>query len=310
MKKIVVCLCIVIAAGYGIREFFYIGLVSNKAGIFDKFNTIFNKQNNFETLILGSSRAESHYNCSMIDSVLHTNTFNLGIEGATMSFSLDILDAYLEKSKCPSTIILNIDYNFPQCDNDTIFMFPRYFPYLKNQTLYNALNKRDYRFAGFRYFPFYSLPFMGDKFLAVAFRGYLNKPGQYDLNFKNGYSPLSPLNYVPPEQWRFEPTYACNDDKFYQRLNLFIGFCKKNRIRLCIVESPMYYKKEEQILNRVEFKRKILKIAQLNHIVLLDYSTDSLCNHKNYFADPAHMNEEGSTLFTAKLVKDIIPFFN
>jgi hypothetical protein len=305
LKKVILYLIIVVAASYGIRELFYVGLTQNKHGIFDKYNTIFNKENNYETLILGSSRAESHYNCKIIDSVLQTNSYNLGIEGASLLFALDIFDAYLEKSELPKTIILNLDYHMRKCDNDTVFMFPRYFPYLNNEVLYTSLQKRDSRMTGFRYFPFYGLPYMKDNLLAVAMRGYLNKPGQYDLKFYNGYAPLIPLNYVAPEKWQYQPYYACADNRMYDRLNSLIDFCKTNKIKLYLVLSPMYYMEKRQVLNTEELIGKIKTIASVNQLTLLDYSNDPMCYDHTLLADPFHMNERGSILFTLKLANDL-----
>lgn len=309
MRKIIIYLIIIIIAVYCIRALFYFGLTQNKHGVFDKFNTVFEKNNNFETVILGSSRAESHFNCRIIDSALHTNSFNLGIQGASLPFALDVFDAYLEKSEFPRNIILNIDYHINKCDNDTVFMFPRYFPYLNNLTLYNALKIRDDRFTGFRYIPFYSLPFMGDKYLAVSLRGYFNKPGQYDLKSYKGYTPVLPINYVPPSKWQFPSYNACDGGVMYNRLDSLIELCKNKNARLFLVLSPMYVKGAEQIKNKSQLIENIKTKAAINHIELLDFSNDSLCYYPEYFADPFHMNERGSELFTLKLVDRLHPFF-
>jgi hypothetical protein len=309
LKKIITYIVIVIAAGYLIRTLFYFGLTQNKFGVFDKFNSIFEKRNNFETVILGSSRAESHFDCRIIDSALHTNSFNLGIEGASLPFALDVFGAYLEKSEFPKNIILNIDYHINKCDNDTVFMFPRYFPYLNNNKLYNALKSRDGRFISFRYIPFYSLPYMGDKYLAASMRGYLGKPGQYDLKSFKGYIPVLPINYIPPSKWKFPSYDACDGGIMYDRLDSLITLCKKKNARLFLVLSPMYVKGTEQIKNKSQLIDKIKTKALLNHLAFLDYSSDSLCNYPEYFADPFHMNERGSELFSSKLVDQLQPFF-
>jgi hypothetical protein len=72
----------------------------------------------------------------------------------------------------------------------------------------------------------------------------------------------------------------------------------------------MYVKGAEQVKNKQELIKKISDKASLNKLVLLDYSNDSLCSHAEYFADPFHMNETGSKLFTLKLVSHLKPFFN
>ncbi len=304
MKKIIAYISIVIASAYGIRELIYIGLTKNEHGIFDKYTTAFNKANNYETVIIGSSRAESHFNTRIIDSALHTDCFNLGIEGATLPFALDIFNAYLEKSAFPKNVILNIDFHIRKCDNDTVVMFPRFFPYLKNETLYNALKKRDKRFIGFRYLPFYGLAYMGDNFLSAAIHGYMNKPGKYDLNYYKGYTSLLPV------KWSYESYYACDDKAVYDRLDTLAALCKAHQARLIVVLSPMYYKGAEQVLNKSLIIQKVSQRLLLNNVPLLDYSNDTLSQNFDCFADLYHMNEQGSKLFSCKLVKDLKPYFH
>jgi len=286
------------------RELIYIGLKSNKKGIFDKYNTLFTEQNEYETLIVGSSRAESHFNCKIIDSMLHTNCYNIGIEGASLPFELEILNTYLQKSKFPKQIILNLDYHIPKCDNDTVFMFPRFFPYLHNSSLYTALKKRDARMAYFRYVPFYSLAYMGDKYISAAIRGYMNAPGDYDLSYYKGFAPVLEQNEFSYAKWTYTSYEACNDDKVYDLLDGLIAQCKKNNATLYFVLSPLYYKTSNQISNKQSIIDKIKSKAEINNILLFGYTSDDIGKDSSFFADPYHLNKKGADLFTRKFLLD------
>ncbi len=299
MKKIIIYSLIIVIAGYAVREVIYCGLRENKSGIFDKYTTIFVKKNNYETLIIGSSRAESHFNCRIIDSVLHTNSYNIGIQGASLPFSLDIFDAYLENSKFPKTVIFNIDLHINECDNDTVFMYPRYFPYLNNKKLFNALKKRDERFFEFRYFPYYGLAFMGDDYLSASLRGFFNKPGKYDLDYYKGSTPIRDV------KWKYKSYLACDEAIVYNKIDSIASVCKMHNSNLILVLSPIYSKAFDKIINRVTLLQKLKAKANLNNIALLDYSADDICNDSTFFADPYHMNEKGSKLFTEKLSKEL-----
>ncbi len=299
MKKIIIYIFIIVACGYAVREIIYGGLRENKFGIFDKYNTIFLKSNNYETLIIGSSRAESHFNCRIIDSVLNTNSYNIGIQGSSLPFSLDVFSAYLENSKFPRNIIFNIDYHINACDNDTVFMYPRYFPYLSNKTLFKALEKRDKRFLGFRYFPYYSLAFMGDNYFSAAMRGFFNMPGQYDKDYYKGSAPIRDV------KWKYKLYYACDEAVMYDRIDSVAAICKRHNANLFLVLSPIYSKASGQILNGSSLIQKLKEKAISNNVVLLDYNSDSLCNDSTLFADPYHMNEKGANLFTKKFSEDL-----
>ena len=299
MKKIILYLFLIIVAGYAVREILYCGLRENKCGIFDKYNTIFLNRNNFETIIIGSSRAESHYSCKIIDSALHTNSYNIGIQGASQPFALDVFNAYLENSAFPKNVIFNIDHHINTCDNDTVFMFPRYFPYLKNKTLYNALKKRDKRFTAFRYVPYYGLAYMGDNYFSGALRGVFNKPGKYDLNYYKGYTKIMDV------KWKYKPYYACDEDVMYNRIDSISALCKEHHANLFLVISPIYFKAEALILNRKELIKKLNDKARANGLTLLDYSDDVISKDSSLFADPYHLKEQGALLFTNELTKDL-----
>lgn len=290
---------------YGVRSLIYFGLKQNKYGIYDKYNTIFKKENNFETIIIGSSRAESHFDTKIIDSVLITKSYNLGIEGASLPLVYDVFKIYLEKSKFPKRVILNIDYHIPKCDNDTIFMFPRYFPYLENQSLFNILQKRDPRFFSFKYMPFYSLTYTGDRYLSASLRGFFNAPSAYDLSYKNGYAPVMPLNYVSPAKWNFREYIACNDPATLDILDSISLLCTKNNASLYFVLSPMYKQGQEQIVNRGVIFSKLYEKSRTLGRELIDYSDCEMISDTGMFADQFHMNRMGAELFTYQLTKKL-----
>ncbi len=304
MKKIFIYILIIITAGYAVREVMYYGIRKNEKGIFDKYNTIFLRKNNFETVIIGSSRAESHFNTLIIDSALHTNSFDIGIQGASLPFALDVFNAYLENSEFPRNIIFNIDSHINRCDNDTVFMFPRYFPYLSNRTLYNALEKRDKRFAAFKFLPYYGLAYMGDNYCAAALRGYFNNPGKYDLDYYKGYTPVRDV------KWNYKRYYACDDNSMYDRIDSLAALCRIHHSNLYLVESPIFCKASNEILNKRTLSEKLNLKVKSNRLTLYDYSNDSICNDSSLFADPYHMNELGAKMFTEKLVKELKGVWN
>ncbi|MCC6836938.1 MAG: hypothetical protein IT234_00235 [Bacteroidia bacterium] len=305
MKKILLYIAIFLCMLYGVRSLIYFGLKQNKCGIYDKYNTIFYKENNFETLIIGSSRAESHFDTRIMDTILRTRSYNLGIEGASLPLVYDIFKIYLEKSKFPQRVILNIDYHIPKCDNDILFMFPRYFPYLDNESLYKILRKRDPRFVYFKYLPFYSLAFTGDRYLSASLRGFLNIPSAYDFSYNNGYAPVMPLNYISPAKWNYRKYIACNDRATINILDSISNLCTKNNASLYLVLSPMYKQGQDQIVNREVIFSELIEKSKVLGRDLIDYSDWEMISDTGMFADQFHMNRKGAELFTYHLTKNL-----
>jgi hypothetical protein len=169
--------------------------------------------------------------------------------------------------------------------------------------LLNALKKRDKRFFGFRYFPYYGLAFMGDDYLSAALRGFFNKPGKYDLDYFKGSTPIRDV------KWKYKSYLACDEAIMYNKIDSIASICKMHNSNLILVLSPIYSKASEKILNRIALLQKLKLKATSNNVALFDYSTDEICNDSTFFADPYHMNEKGAKLFTEKFAKDLKSIF-
>ena len=95
---------------YATQWFIYKGLTINKQGVYHKYSSIFLRSNNYNALVLGSSRAEMHTDTKLLDSLTGLNTFNAGVSGASTRMAYIVLKSYLQNSKMPKTIFLEIDF--------------------------------------------------------------------------------------------------------------------------------------------------------------------------------------------------------
>ena len=311
MKKAIAYIVICIFACYVAREILYIGVRKNKIGEYDKLNTVFIKHNNYNAIIIGSSRAESHYNSKILDSITKLNSYNIGISGAILPIVLTSLQCYLANSTPPRYVIMNIDFQTFESNKDTIYNFPRYFPYLGEKTLYNRLSKLDKRFSFFKWIPFYSLPFFNDSYLDAAFRGYLGLESKFDCDYIKGYvSPKTTWSTERMENTIYNPCALILEKDFSIHLDSIINMCKQKNIALVFVASPSYDKQNKSIINFEELKVYLKSKSQANAIPFFDYTSGELCDNKEYFADPMHLNKKGSTLFSIKFSQDFEQYIN
>lgn len=295
---LVACLAIVT------RELIYVGLRKNNSGEFDKLNTIFIKQNEYDALIIGSSRAESHFMPEVIDSVTGLNSFNAGQSGAMQDMNLTLLKSYLVHNTPPKILILNIDIHLRNTGNDTIHHFPKYFAYLGNDTLYEHLKKHDPRFRYFKWMPFYSLPFTNDYYLSASLRGWFGKQGETDKNYIKGFT---------PEQKWVEDADADNyqtinyvlDKTVIESISEIIAVCKLNNIKPVFVVSPLYCKLSDMIANKSVSITMLKQLANQSDIPFLDYTDDEMCNKKEYFVNSRHLNMAGAMLFSQKFAAQL-----
>lgn len=300
MKKIIIYTLITIGLMYFLQWFIYKGLQLNKEGVYHKYSTIFFKKNIYDALILGSSRAEMHYDTSLLDSLTGLNAFNAGVSGASTKMSYVVLKSYLLNSKIPKTIFLEMDFHISHLKTDTIFNFPRYFCYLSNPILYSELKKIDSRFMQFKYNPFYSLPFSGINSLSPAVHGWLGKSANYDFFYEKGFFKNTIVDYYD----HFEIKRFTGDihPETRQYLDSFIVFAKRNKCQLVLTISPVFKNAETEVLNKKKIINEFENIAFSNHIDFINLSADStISNHQHFFEDNYHMMLNGAQVYTRKI---------
>lgn len=304
MKRIIIIAAIALALLCTAREVLYFGVRKYDTGEFGKLKQTFVDANDYEILIIGSSRAESHFHSGIIADSTGLSVYNIGMTGATMPFAYTSLEAYLEKSKAPKYVILNIDYHVLMDPVDSIHHFPRYFPYIgENEALYKGISALDPRFPYFRYLAPYSMPYFGSRYLNVALRGFAGKPGKYDSTYVNGWSPTEQA-LIPIDSCDYSPYLSEGPEIIWESMHKIDVLCKQKQIQLLVVLSPLYEKQSNAIINETEIKDRISSFQTATDVILLDYSRDTLCSRPEYFADPAHLNKSGAMVFSRRFAHD------
>lgn len=308
MKRLFIITLIAVALLYLVREAEYAGVRRNEKGEFAKLREMFLEPQQYDILVIGSSRAEAHFNTALIDSATGLRSFNAGLLGATSPLMQTAFDAYLENSRNPELVILNIDYHTPGDSPDTIHDFPRYFPYLANKKLYKGLCRQDQRFPYFRYLPFYSMPYFGTRYLNAAVRGYSGRIGYYDSLTCQGYLPLLPEKPVDPDTFRFPVYSRLPSPEIMEGYAGIIRSCRDRGIDVIIVLSPLYKQFSKWLTNEAEVVSYLHDFAAEQNVRLFNYSRSAVCDDKSLFADPAHLNREGSNRFTRIFIRDLAQY--
>jgi hypothetical protein len=292
IKKTITYFILITLILFGLRYLHYKGLLRQTSGYYGKYNTAFINKNDFNLLILGSSRAEMHYNTKIIDSLTGLNSFNLSLAGATPQVAFAALKAYLLNSKAPEYLIYEIDYHFLKYKSTEVKEFNNYFPFLSNPELRVQFNKIDPRIDHFYLNPYYSFPFMGFKNLSTSLHGWLNIPNQIDSLYYKGYfkESLRPsLKFA-----RTDPYFSYFDITNRNYLDSIITICKQNKTQLSLVSSPIFAGGIVDLKNKKQIILQINNIAKSNQIHYFDLSSLSFCNQRNLFIDHYHMNYLGA----------------
>ncbi len=287
---------------FAYRCFLYVGIIKNKQGLYDKYNHLFlDKNNQYDVLFAGSSRAEMHFNPQIFDSITRLKSYNMGISGATPKVSLALLKTYYKQSKIPKFLVLNIDYFALQNDSDIVADFSRFFPYLQNKNLHNELAKIDKRFTSFYYNPLHSLPYTQVGFLSTALHGYLNISGKYDTLMYKGFRILEPDTTFHEVKKSFACNYISVKNRLY--IDSLINFTKEQKINLILLTAPIFETEPVDIIVKQKLKHQLRTLTLNRNIFYLDFSDDREFKHKKLFTDNLHLNKEGADLFSVKFSK-------
>lgn len=303
MKRVVIYLILFSAALFGIRTIHYANLLSINKGYYDKYKTAFLKSNKYDLLILGSSRAQMHYNTAKIDSFWKCNSFNLSYNGANIQQAFILLKCYLAKSVAPKVLFYEMDYHVFKTHEDGWMDFQNLFPFLEDKNTFDLLRSSDQRFFYARYFPHYSLPHTGIKNFSTGLHYFFKKQVDNDSLYHKGYfkNCIQPALKYKPSDLKYQ--WINKIDREY--LDSLIVFCKSKDIELNLISSPIFGGGKLDVVNHNALISHINNIAILNHLRFINYSSLPFCNQRKLFIDHHHLNSKGSDLFTEYLCRSI-----
>ncbi|MFM2018902.1 MAG: hypothetical protein RL007_2558 [Bacteroidota bacterium] len=311
MKRVLIYALLAVALTYVIRELLYIGIRKNEGGEFDKLNTAFVEENNFDILIIGSSRAECQFYPPIIDSATGLHSYNIGMTGAVMPFIAASLEAYLENSKAPKYVVLNMDLHSLGDATDTVYKFPRYFAYLNNSALYSGLSQCDSRFPAFRWASLYSMPYFGTKYLSNSLHGWMGIPTEYDSEYEQGFAPCkSDPRMQQIDSIKYITTHAVLSPEIKNAIERINKICAENNIKLILTVSPLFHLQEKLAVSYDISKQELNQYAIANKIPWIDLGHDSIRFRSEFYGDPAHLNKQGALIFTRHFCSVLQQYLN
>ncbi len=258
------------------------------------WNEIIHTPINADLLIIGNSRAWCQYSPQILDSILGTNAYNIGIDGSAINRQRARYDIYRYYQPQPKYIIQNVE--FFTLEGLTVgyereqFMPYIFYPYIRNRIIESGE------------------PFSFGELYIPMYRYYINNVydeyTKFDYIIEKGYSGND-------SQWdgskleSIEPYYAQIDS---QALSIFIDFLEEmqqDSLQIVLVSAPIYVGATEKVLNYDDFNELYANIATKYKIHFLDYSNMSICANTTYFYNATHLNKQGAELFSTQLAHDL-----
>lgn len=310
IKLLIFCIApmaVLIPLGYMVDA----GLHKSRQFYYAEWNDLFGGKINADMLILGTSRAWVHFSPQIIDSGLHINSYNLGMDATPFNLQYERLKIYLRYNKKPKYILQEVGFNTTLMMSRALPMYQQFLPYLNDSAIWKIYcGQYDNVTLIDKYFPLYKynnmLPvikeglwaYFGKGRPAIKYKGYQGQDkgwdGSYEEMVKNNPEGIT---------WRINP-------KALALFKSYIQFCKDNDIELIMVYTPYYYEMKSHINNNQEVSDTLLNVARAYNVPYLNYTEIYLDSSKTYFYNSQHLNKHGSELFTRLLVNDLKPLMH
>jgi hypothetical protein len=241
-------------------------------------------------IIYGSSRAVHHYIPDTISKYTGMSCYNSGVDGQGLAFSYIQITQML-KRHIPQVIILDISPNIIlDTLSDEKLSILR--PYIDRDTLIKNILINGSFYEKIKYFSSV-YPYNGNILSLLVGLVYHNN------DTLKGYVPI--FGILDPKSINQDNVSDIKISKsqiYY--LQQILKSCKTEKIKIFLVSSPIYRK---NIYDNIVIS-EIKKIAEINYIGFLDYTSDSsFLNDRMLFKDNLHLNQNGAALFSKKIAK-------
>ena len=260
-----------------------------------------------DILIIGTSRAESHYDTEVINKITGLKTFNLGLSGTHYNILKIRWKSYLNHNTKPKILILDLDDGALQ-NSENIYDKFQYLPYFGTPEYESVAEKIDsdyffekiipiYKYRSYEMNIFNQIKSLKSRSLCPKnVNGYI----EHDINWIDkdylNFKKILDKNILPP---KFD---LHNYSLGLSVLSEIIKDCQINNIKVFFIWSPSYYESQTYLSENKKHINLILEgISKENNINYFNFSKDSLCFRKKYFYNSAHMNKNGVIIFSKKI---------
>lgn len=281
------------------------GLKRSDDKYYQTWNEISQDSVNAGLLIMGNSHAWVQVDPQIMDSALHTNSYNLGINAYLFDMQYARYLFYRKHNKRPSVIVQCIDL-FEFDKSRELIDKPQFLPYIQDADIAAAAENAGMP-VWYRYLPFLKwqengrqvskgiAQFFSGKQLdsATLYKGYSGSHKVWDEGMFNWFMEQN-KHYVP----------ELNDTVFRQ-FTTFLTGCRRDSIQVIMVLTPHYYKFTQSVVMLSSYKQLMQLTAERYGAHFLDFTTDTLCRDSSKFYNATHLNKAGAELFSRKLATKI-----
>jgi hypothetical protein len=253
------------------------------------------EQTTAELLIFGSSSANHHYNPAIFEETLNLSAYNEGRDGIEILYHSAIMKGILRRYT-PKIVILNLAPN----ELSTELGYDRLSSLLPYYEKYPEMKEIISLRSGFENWKLLSKIYPYNSTFLTIINGIHRMTGKRIQD--KGYVPI----FGSIDTFNFNEEAFVNyqlDKNRVKGLVDFVDQCKKRKILLYLVFSPIFSFNNQETETITEAKR----ISKEKGILCYNFINDPRFNcQASLFKDNGHMNQEGATLFSKIMANNIL----
>lgn len=245
--------------------------------------------NEYDILIMGSSRAHHHYDDKLLSDSLNLKVYNAGVDGNGVILA-DGLYSLLSQRYTPKLVIFDVepafDINVYKEDDNNKRYLSKLKPYFYEVCINEIFASYGWQEEVKNYSGLYR--YNTDCFNVVkSFVSSASIP-------EYGFSPSK--GAMKEEREIINEGNAVVDSLKINYIKKFIIDVKSSGAALIMVASPKYGEKTSECFDIVK------EICKENNVPFWDYYTDERFQKLEYFKEPMHLNEEGAKAFSEEII--------
>lgn len=297
MKQFFKCLFILIAIAWALfwlldEGFSYVF----RNGYYTKIQWLYKMENQeFDYAVHGSSRAFTTVDIPKIDSARKLKGINISVDGSSIPDQFIMLKLFLENGNKIKRLYLQVDPFSSNTEDIFDFAIPKFFPYIKDDRVFNHFKQFGAEWYAYRYIPFYRYAKFNTLWgpHEVLIDKYRLLPTDFD---KYGDYFYPEVGYKGPEKLR---DFTWPLDGKYTWLNQIIDLCKSHNVKLILFTAPV-----ADAIADAKYEQNIAAFTAKMKARGVDYyNYGNLYGHDpKFFYNEIHITKAGAEDFTEKML--------
>lgn len=310
MKKFIIHIGLIlicsIAILYGLDWVITCNLHRSTATMYCCWNELIYGKTNYNLIINGNSRAWKMYSPAILDSVLHTNSYNIGLDGRGIDTQSLRFYTYCAHHTMPTYLIQNVEAFTLEPSNG--YEREQFLPYFNESLVWNyAYHYEDMNILE-RYIPMIRYSGYRDVIyegLGIKHNNMLHE--HTDKGYRGEKRIWDGRAFAQLDKWRF--TY---DVVRVAMLDEELAFCQQNGIQVIMVFAPVYVGAVEKMPETdYNLMMQVYNgLSEKYNVPFLNFLDDGLCQDTAYFYNATHMNKLGAELFSRQLADSLKNIIN